>query len=279
MNKLFLLLKGFLIGVANIIPGVSGGTLAITLGIYEKLIDIVVHPFKNLKENIKFLIPIGLGAVFAILLLSNIINYCLDNYNMATTFFFVGLILGGVPVIFNKIKSHIKSPSNVSIFLLTFILVILFSVLNAGNNTVSFTNMNLISYLLLFLVGVIAAATMVIPGISGSFVLMLLGYYNSIIETISDLSKFQNIISNMLILIPFGIGVIVGIVLISKIIEYLLKRFNIKTYFAIFGFVLSSMVGIIIKISDFSFSFSSILLSLVTLVIGTLITTKLGEMK
>ena len=189
-EKLTLVIKGFLIGVANIIPGVSGGTLAITLGIYEKLIGAISHFFKNLKENIKFIIPIGIGAFLSILLLSRVISFCLDKYTLATILFFIGLILGGIPLLNKKIKGHYKNVSNIIIFLLSFGFVIALSVLK-GENVVSFANMNIINYIMLFLVGVVAAATMIIPGVSGSFVLMLLGYYKPIVDTIGALTKFN----------------------------------------------------------------------------------------
>ena len=128
-EKLTLAIKGFLIGVANIIPGVSGGTLAITLGIYEKLIGAISHFFKNLKENIKFIMPIGIGAVLSILLLSRVISFCLDKYTLATILFFIGLILGGIPLLNKKIKGHYKNVSNIIIFLLSFGFVIALSIL------------------------------------------------------------------------------------------------------------------------------------------------------
>ena len=110
-------IKGFVIGLANIIPGVSGGTLAITLGIYEKLIGVLTHFFKNWKENLKFLIPIGIGAVLSLLVFSNIIGYALEHYPVPTTLLFMGLILGGVPILLRKVKDK-KSISNFLIFIL-----------------------------------------------------------------------------------------------------------------------------------------------------------------
>lgn len=244
-ESIILGIKGFIIGVANIIPGVSGGTLAITLGIYERIIDAISHFFKNIKENIKFLLPIGIGAVLSIIALSHVIGYSLEHYPFATTLFFIGLILGGMPLLMKKVKGK-ANVSNIILFLITFGIVLLFTFLKEGDKVVSLTNLTLGGYLVLFLVGAIASATMVIPGISGSFVLMLLGYYKPIINTIQSLSKFQNIGSNLLILIPFGLGVLTGIILIAKVIEYLLKKFEVPTYFGIIGFVLASIISIVV---------------------------------
>lgn len=275
-EKLTLVIKGFLIGVANIIPGVSGGTLAITLGIYEKLIGAISHFFKNLKENIKFIIPIGIGAVLSILLLSRVISFCLDKYTLATILFFIGLILGGIPLLNKKIKGHYKNVSNIIIFLLSFGFVIALSVLK-GENVVSFANMNIINYIMLFLVGVVAAATMIIPGVSGSFVLMLLGYYKLIVDTIGALTKFNNIWQNIMILVPFGIGVLVGIVAISKLLEFLFKKYEVKTYFGVMGFITASIITIFTGAEGLVFSVPQLLIGLMLLGIGFTAAYKLGE--
>lgn len=275
-EKLTLAIKGFLIGVANIIPGVSGGTLAITLGIYEKLIGAISHFFKNLKENIKFIMPIGIGAVLSILLLSRVISFCLDKYTLATILFFIGLILGGIPLLNKKIKGHYKNVSNIIIFLLSFGFVVALSILK-GENVVSFENMQVINYIMLFLVGVVAAATMIIPGVSGSFVLMLLGYYKPIVDTIGDLTKFNNIWQDIIILVPFGIGVLVGIVAISKLLEFLFKKYEVKTYFGVMGFIMASIITIFTGAEGLVFSVPQLLIGLILLGIGFVVAYKLGE--
>lgn len=276
-DNLILMLKGFFIGVANVIPGVSGGTIAITMGIYERLIKAVSHFFKNFKENIKLLLAIGIGAGLAILLISKLIGYSLEHYPIPTTVFFIGLILGGMPVIFNKVKGNYKNVSNISTFLISFLIVLSLSLLGSGDNIVNLNNLDITGYILLFFVGVIAAATMVIPGISGSFILMLLGYYKPIINTISNLTKFNDLFTNMLILIPFGIGVLVGIILISKGIEFLLKKYEIKTYCSIIGIVLSSIILIIKPLFSLHFDFLQIIISLFLGIIGYFIAYKLGD--
>ena len=149
-NNIILVLKGMIIGLANVIPGVSGGTLMITLGIYEKVINVISHFFKNLKENLKFIIPLGIGLVLAILLFSKIIGLSLDKYPFPTTLFFIGLILGGLPLLVKKVNFKTKNISNWLIFLLTFSVVTIFTFLNSEGLEVTFTNMGLGNYLLLF---------------------------------------------------------------------------------------------------------------------------------
>ena len=269
--------KRFFIGIANVIPGVSGGTIAITMGIYERLINAISHFFSNLKENIKLLISVGIGAGLAVLLMSKLISYSLDNYPIPTTIFFIGLILGGMPMLFKKTKGDYRNIPNSLILLISFVLVLGLTFLGSGNNVVSLDNLDITGYILLILVGIIAAATMVIPGISGSFVLMLLGYYKPIIETVGDLTNFNNIVHNMLILIPVGIGVLIGIILISKIIEFLLKKYETKTYFAIIGIVLASIVLIIKPLFSLSFDFVQIIISIILGIVGYFVAYKLGD--
>ena len=280
IEKIILVVKGFFIGLANIIPGVSGGTLALTLGIYEKLINCISHIFKNLKENLKFLIPIGIGAVLSILSLSKVISFSLENYVLPTILFFIGAILGGIPMLLKKVKGSKITISNIIIFLLTFGLIILLLFLNSENE-VSFSNMNFMNILLLFVVGVVASATMVIPGVSGSAVLMTLGYYKPILDVIKNLTDFSNLGHNMLILIPFGLGIVIGILLIAKVLEFLFKNFEVKTYYGVLGFIFSSIFAIIYQnliINDlFVFSVPSLLIGIVVFALGFGIAYKLGD--
>ncbi len=277
MEYIILILKGMIIGVANIIPGVSGGTLMITLGLYEEVINTISHFFKNFKKNLKFIIPIGIGMVIAILLLSKVISVCLEKYPFPTTLFFVGLILGGLPLLWNKAKAAKYKWTNWLVFIITFGIVLTFAFLKSGDFVVDLNNLTPVGYIILFLIGMVSAATMVIPGISGSFVLMLLGYYEPIVNTIKDLTNFSNLGHNILILAPFGIGIVVGIVLVAKLIEYLLNRYPIKTYYGVLGFVLASLVAIIKPIVGINVSVVEIIISIVLVAIGGIIAYKLGD--
>lgn len=276
-NNILLIIKGMIIGIANVIPGVSGGTLMITLGIYEQVINTISHFFKNIKNNLKFIIPLGIGMGLAVLLFSKLIGYSLNKFPFATTFFFIGLILGGIPLLWRKVKISSKKISNWFIFFLTFTLVVVFTFLKSGSGMVSFETFGVIDALLIFLVGVVAASTMIIPGISGSFVLMLLGYYEPIINTISNITDFSLLGQNMLILVPFGVGILVGIVLVAKLIEYLFKKFETKTYFGVLGFVLASLVAILKPIVSVDVSIIEMFVAVVLAIGGFVGAYKLGE--
>lgn len=274
-NNVLLVIKGFFVGIANIIPGVSGGTLAITLGIYEELIEAISHFFRKLKSNIKFLIPIGIGAFTAIVIGSRIIEISLEKYTLPTLLFFTGLILGGMPMLFGKIKKNIK-PSYALIFLATFALVIGIMFLKTGNDAV-LVDLNAWGYFKLFLVGMIAAATMIIPGISGSFMLMVMGYYEPIINAINEFTSFNNLWNNFWILMPFGIGVLLGVIVIAKIIEFLFQKFEVPTYFGIIGFVLASLIGIFTSAGNLVFTPTFIIVGIILMVLGFVIAYKLGD--
>lgn len=277
MEYLILILKGMIIGVANIIPGVSGGTLMIILGLYEEVIDTISHFFKNFKKNLKFILPLAIGMIIAILVLSKVISLCLEKYPFPTTLFFIGLILGGLPLLWNKAKAARYKWSNWLVFAITFIIVLVFAFLKSSNYVVSLDNLSLFGYLKLFIIGMISAATMVIPGISGSFVLMLLGYYEPIVNTIKDLTNFSLLGHNLLILIPFGLGIVVGIVLIAKLIEYLLSRYPIKTYYGVLGFVIASLVAIVKPILGINIGVVEVIISVVLVIVGGIIAYKLGD--
>lgn len=286
MESIMLVIKGFFMGIANVIPGVSGGTIAIILGIYEKFISSISNLFKNLKENIKFLFPIAIGMVLAILILSGVIEYSYNHFPLPTMLFFVGLVLGGIPLLLKNVKNQkeCKEVSSYIILLITFSLVIFMACSDLIFDTtleVSLKNMSLFNYIVLFVVGVIAAATMVIPGISGSLVLMLLGYYYPIISTINELVKFNNIANNILILGIFGVGVLVGIVAISKILEMLFKKQKVKTYFGVLGFIFASVLAIpistFLEVENMIINPVQVISGIVFLVIGTVISYVLGE--
>lgn len=284
-DNLVLVVKGFIMGIANIIPGVSGGTLALILGIYEDFIGAISHFFSNFKKNICFLAPVAIGILLAIASLSRVIDYSYKHYPIPTSLFFVGLVIGGIPMLYSKVKGkkEVKQASSYLIFLLTFALVIFMacsSLIFGEGLKVSLSNMGFVNYLLLFLVGVIAAATMVIPGVSGSLVLMLLGYYYPVIAVIKEFTSLKNIGSNILILGVFGIGVLLGIVLISKLIEFLFNKYEAKTYFGVLGFIIASIIAIPISAMlniKVSFDIIQILIGIIFLVFGYTISYKLGE--
>lgn len=277
------LLKGIIIGIANIIPGVSGGTLAVTMGIYDKIISAVTHLFQTPKKSILTLFPYGIGAVVGIIGLSFSIEWLFLNYPLQTNLFFIGLILGSVPMLYQNVKGKKFNVGYSLTFLSMFVLVVGMSLMNEKSMTqVSFT-IDLIGFIKLFVVGIIASATMVIPGVSGSMVLTVMGYYLPIIETINQSVKylaqlnFAAFFQTAALLIPFGLGVIIGIFLIAKLIEILFRKAKVFVYWAILGLVISSPIAILIVASIESISLGSMFVGFAFLLLGLKVSNMLSE--
>lgn len=275
-NNVLLILKGFVLGIANIIPGVSGGTLAITLGIYERMIEAISHFFSNFKDNLKFVMFLGIGILISLALFSNVIGFCLDNYPFATILFFIGIILGGVPILFKKVKGTVNVGNGI-VFAITFSIVMAMTFMSAGDKSISLDTLSIGKGITLFFSGLIASASMLLPGISGSFVLMLIGYYHPIVNAIRSLTKFENIFHNVIVLGIGGIGILLGIVLAAKLIEYLLDKFEIPTYYGIIGFVIASIISIFITAVSNTVGIIEIIIGIALMVVGMFIAKFIGD--
>lgn len=243
--------KGAVMGIANIIPGVSGGTMAVSMGIYDTLIHAITHLRKEFKKSLKTVLPIGIGMAAGVLIVARLIEWLFARFPVQTNLFFIGLILGGIPLISGKLKGSALGMSELLSFFVFFALVIVMAILGEGNGSEADLSMNFITVLKLLGVGIIASATMVIPGVSGSMVLLLIGYYNPILSTVnafvSALTAFDTaeIIKQGSILVPFGIGVVAGIFVIAKLIEMVLGRFPRQSFSAILGLIVASPIVIV----------------------------------
>ena len=263
---------GIIIGISNIVPGVSAGTMFVILGIFKKLIDQVglcldevktmvknITKFKEKNGGIRavgimfknifmsqktFLIPIAIGMIFAIYFVAKLFSILNPEQILYRNYIFLGLILGGIPALFKELKkgtdiANIKK-RKISIYIFMIIgfammfALYLLKVNGIGLRKVGYEELSITMALPLFLVGAVAAASMVIPGISGSMVVLILGYYELMTVSISKL--------NMIFIIPFAIGILVGIMAILKLIKYLLDKHYTRTYSCIVGFVIGSLL-------------------------------------
>ncbi len=233
-------LAGYGIGVAFIIPGFSGGSMAAIFGIYERLIGAIADIFKTPVKSIKTLLPIFLGLCVGAVSLLYPLGWALEAFPLPTVSLFVGLALGGMFSITDKVKGRIK-PANAVAFTLPALIALAMIFVPTGAD-VDLFNLNFGGYVLLFLVGMLGSAALVIPGISGSMILLILGYYNPIIQLITQhFLKGQNMLTAFLVLVAVGLGIIVGFIGISVIMKVLLKKYNRGTYFAIIGFIVGSI--------------------------------------
>ena len=237
---ILLIIKGMLIGIANIIPGVSGGTMAVILGLYERITDAIGNfflvPMKEKAKYIKFLFFLGIGGVLGILLFARVIEFSILNYPKTTMSIFTLLILPSIPYI---VKDEDKrNKKNILFLILGLIFMGIFMYINIlyGDKThtgILVKTINTAYLFKLFLCGGVAAGAMIIPGISGSMLLLVLGEYYNILGFINNF--------NILLLFIFALGVGVGLVLISKIINILLKKYRSSTLFFITGIMIVSI--------------------------------------
>lgn len=283
MKKLVLdLLRGVVIGLANIIPGVSGGTMMVSMGIYDTLIYCITHLFRQFKKSVVTLLPYGVGMLAAIVIGAFGLKAAFANFPLPTNALFIGLILGSVPMILRQMKGEKTGVPGVLLFLALFVLVVVLKVLEA-DRSVEIT-LSVGEVIKLFFLGCIASATMVIPGVSGSMILKTLGYYEPIVTgAITGLTsglaagEWSVVLHNVGILLPFGIGVVVGIFAIAKLIEVMLARWKGLTYCAILGMVAASPVVILMDASIYAGVDALIIVSsVVALAVGVLVAMRLG---
>lgn len=282
MNLFKDILRGVVIGIANAIPGVSGGTMMVSMGIYDKLIYSVTHLFKQPVKSIKTLLPYFIGMAIGIVGLAFAIVAMFEHIPFQTCMLFIGLILGGVPILTGHFKGVRFNLSHAVVFLVFFGSIILLQIFGGQGSDVALT-VTPISLFKLVLVGIVAAATMVIPGVSGSMMLMTMGYYYPVIGSVKDfitaLVAFDapKIIHICMILIPFGIGVVVGIFAVAKLIEMLMDKYEALTYCGIMGLVVASPVVILMSAPLAGMSVVTVLTGAVTFVVGVVIALCLGK--
>lgn len=287
------IIKGIFIGIANIVPGVSGGTIALSMGVYDKLIGAVSNFLKDWKKSIITLFPILIGCGIGLIGFTYMIEYLLSEHTFITCMAFIGLILGGLPILVKQLRGKLKERSkavglsDILAFVILFAAAILLALSDSGEEVLKTLTATPGLMVIMFFIGIIASATMVIPGVSGSLVLMILGYYYGIIGSIKDFLEalkamdIPALTNGFLVLFPLGIGILLGIFLIAKLITFLFERYGVQTYCAILGLILSSPVAIFYNTGLYSQlgQLNGLLIAagILTCIIGAVITYLLGE--
>ena len=268
-------LRGIVIGVANIIPGVSGGTMMVSMGIYDTLIHCITHLFKQFKKSVLTLLPYAVGMLAGILALASLIHWGLENYSLPTNTLFIGLILGGLGPLLKKIQRKKIGPAAVIAFLALFALIIWMGFQNRDSiQNAETIEMDLGQMLLMVVMGVIASGTMIIPGVSGSLVLMLLGYYKAVTGALKTVASglvhfdFSALGQPLLMLIPFVAGIVLGIFGVAKLIEWLTAKYPTPTYCGVLGLVVASPVSLLLQTNLEGVTAPLILISALTLALG-----------
>ncbi|MBC3048224.1 putative membrane protein [Staphylococcus capitis] len=267
--------KGFGMGTSDLIPGVSGGTIALLLGIYDGFISSISGLFsKRFWPSFKFLLSIIIGMGLAIAILSNLFNYLLSYHEIPTMFFFTGLIIGIIPYLLkiSNFKRTFETKHYLMIVLGIFILVII-TLLNNGDKhsgeTLTLSFGLIIKY---FIAGIFASSAMLLPGISGSFMLLVFGVYGTVMFSISELMKLN--FAALPILIIVGLGILTGFMLSSRIIQYFLHHHTTMTFALIIGLVIGSIYAVFPGYPENGLAWIT---SLLTMIIGFVVSFTLGQ--
>lgn len=228
-------LKGIAIGAGAILPGISSGVFCVIFGIYEKLLNSVLHFFQDWKKHFRFLLPLVLGGVTGIVLLGNVLQYLFSYYPSYTKFAFLGFIIGTIPALFKQVHHKKSFRLHYLLYLFATFLLALFLLFLERMFTIDeeIYCMSTFSFSFLVFAGFIMSAGVVIPGVSSTVLLLLLGVYQTYLAAVSNL--------NLSILVPMLIGLILGGLLLMKLIQVLLTNYPCQTYYAIIGFVLGSL--------------------------------------
>ena len=234
--KFFLdLFKGIIIGIGSVSPGVSGGAFAVMLGVYDKLTDAIANVFHNFKRKVITLFPLGLGIVIGILGFSRIMKYLFEFHESQVKFLFIGLMCGTIPsVIKDANKRGFKIPYLIPL-IIAFGMTTVFTLLE--NNVINMIPDTSPGLPALLIYGAIIGFGTIVPGVSSSFILMYIGVYEALLD---GLVSF-----NLMIIIPVGLGFGLSILLFARIINFLFRRAYGYTYYAVLGFVLSSIIAIV----------------------------------
>lgn len=259
MNFISNCLKGIAIGAGAILPGISSGVICIIFGIYEKLLDSILNFFKDIKGNFEFLFPIIIGVSIGVILFGNLLNHFFYQFPLQTKSLFIGLILGCIPLLIKEINKRKKIKLKNIFFLFLALSIGILSVIIEKN--LSFSSINNINFIYLVLSGFLMSIGVVLPGVSSTLILMILGIYPIYLTSISNVY--------LPILVPMGIGLILGGFIFMKLTKYLLNNYYISTFLAIIGFTLGS---ILVLIPTFT-SLIEIIISLFCIILGFCIST------
>ena len=240
LNYIKKIIAGIAVGIANVIPGISGGTIAVVFGVYSDLIGAASLDIKTIKTNFKIYLCLFGGMGLGVLLFARLFKLVYERFPVQTNFFFVGLIIGSIFIIFDLVREKEKESSFTKVskivwfFIgLSIMLALYFFKGAAASSATAIETLSFGNFILLFLIGFAGAAAMVIPGISGSFLLLILGAYYTVIKAITDF--------NIPVLIPIGLGVLAGFILSARLIGFLMEKFPKITYAFILGLVAGSI--------------------------------------
>ena len=260
MKKVTSILKdgaiGMAMGTAVIVPGISAGTIALIFGAFKKIVGAVSGLFKKFWRSLLILLPFGIGAVLAVAGLYIPFQYAFEYCMFAIVCLFAGFILGSIPGVTDKVKG--EKPNAINIVVLVIGLLVA-----GGIGALSFVTGDKLNdvfddpewffYLIVLAVGIVGASGLIVPGLSGSLILLVAGFYRPIFDLPSKIVHGDNIGHSIGLLLTFAVGVVIGFILWSKLMNYLLDKHAKSTYYAIIGFVCGSLIAIFVNFNMFEY--------------------------
>lgn len=259
-------LKGLIVGIGGIAPGLSGSVLLVILGLYQKTINAFATLFKNFKKNILFLLPLCIGFGIGAIIFSKIVDFLLNNFEAWTRFTFLGLVIGTIPLFYKEVKKEGFSNKYYLVIIITTILGL--SIFSFNSNLfLPITNPNLFQSIIL---GIAVAGSSIIPGVDSAVILSTLGLYELYV---SSLANFD-----LSILIPAGFGLIIGVIVISFIINKLITKFYTMTFSIIFGLFLSIIPNVLNESCTLQMNIHS-LICIIFAIFGFVVSFYLGDIQ
>ena len=247
-DKLIISLKGAILGFVGLaVPGLSASTIGIEIGIYFVMIDIISDVFKNLKRNAVFLLFLGIGYLLGAFIGSIAVNTIYVSAPFVMISLIIGMILGGIPKMAKNLKEGLKSVSCWAVMIILIVLLLAFSFFVTAGRQITFVDMDIKDYIILFGVGIFTSTTLIIPGVDFAVLLLSLGYYNALTGLIANIFDFSHIVGNLLILVIYLSGYGIGCIIFAKLIKKLIRKYEIQTRFASFAFVITAPAIIIKK--------------------------------
>jgi putative membrane protein len=262
---------GVILGITTVIPGVSAGTMTVVLNVYDRLLAVITPKVKTILASWKFWLPLVAGGVLGIVFFSKVASLLLSHYPVPTYWFFIGIIAGSIPLVYRRVRqpdSALPALPSIICGILALGIIIVLVIVRPSENTALYTAITPQLFAMLVVGGALAAVAMIIPGISGSFLLLVIGLYHTIVQAVSDF--------NISLIVPLALGAIFGILVGAAFVRFLMAKVPRQTYGAILGLVVGSIV---VLFPGGLGNGATAIFSIISMILGAAISLILGRQK
>ena len=266
-------LVGTLVGAMSMMPGASGGIIAVIFGMYERLMSDLADIRHKLLKDLGFIIPVGLGILVGLVVCAVGIDALLQDWEVPLMFFFAALIVFQIPDLYRLCNDSTDDPRptsrNVLVCVVGFLVMLSFLFLGSTDSGVSLVELDAMDVVLLFVIGFIVALSKIVPGLSGAAILLAIGLYTPLMDLVGGMD-FSIIMDRISALIPLGVGLVVGVLVLSRVVDYLIRSYRRSTYYCIMGITLGSVVTVTVQAIQGVDGMGTVIASVVCIVIGLL---------